>query len=154
MFVIRMTILVLFLIVFQGSMAGAAEVAESNISRISISHGNTRGMPPIYELTLFSDGLVVYHGIKNISIVGWKKKRIEPQKFQEFALEFERINFLIFRDGTLCGLAMDLPLTSVSVTSYGEEKTVRYNWPCDENEALRPLVKKIEETVFAGQWEK
>lgn len=127
---------------------------EETVSKISIGHGYTRGFPPVYDLTLFSDGLVVYHGIKNVSIIGYARKHIEPQKFREFAQEFERINFFTLRDGTLCPLAMDLPMTTVSVTRYGEEKMVRYNWSCDANAELIPLVKKIEEKVFAGEWEK
>ncbi len=133
----------------------AANAKESKITKISISHGGSRGINiPIYTLTLFPDGLVEYNGIQNVAIIGKAKKQIEPHAFQEFAFEFERIKFFSLKDGNLCGMAMDIPLTTISVTTDGKEKTVNYNWPCDENEALRPLVKKIEETVFAGQWEK
>jgi hypothetical protein len=39
-------------------------------SRIFISHTGCRGRCPVYELTLFPDGQVAYHGIANVATLG------------------------------------------------------------------------------------
>lgn len=128
----------------------AASVDDTKESKISISHSGSRGPSPVYEITVFPDGLVLYTGFRHVKKVGKEKAHIDPMKYNEFIQEFERIRFFSIIEE--CPMAMDIPLTTVSVTVKGEMNIVRYNVPCGKIEGLPLLEEKIEETVNSKQW--
>jgi len=143
------------------SEQGASGADRAADSRITISHSGCRGSCPVYDLTLFPSGLVLYNGVRYVKTIGKAQTQIQPNTYRAFLLDFDRVNFFSLGE---CALTMDAPGTTTTVAAYGRSKTVHHTGGCilePRTEAtanskqwieLTDLEARIEATVNSKQW--
>ena len=118
------------------------------------------GPCPDYNLTIFSDGTVVYKGISSVKTKGLAKGRISLKKLQDLIREFDKIHYLNLEDdytpGKVCPEYMtDMPSAITSLTRNGKTKTITHYHGCRGShtlELLTELENKIDAAVNISQW--
>lgn len=118
------------------------------------------GMSPIYSLTIYADGAVVFEGEKNVKRKGVVRSKINQQELQQLIAEFEKINYFSLADRYLgkenCPVpSFDTPVVVTSFTHNGRSKKVIHDTGCKGTSALEKLTaleNKIEEVVNTKQW--
>jgi hypothetical protein len=90
------------------------------------------GQPcPVYSLSIFLDGTVVYDGQANVRIVGRRTWKVPPDKIDALISAFEEVNFLDTPERT--GVCPDAERTAMVLLDYRPgrcEKTVIHDDRC------------------------
>lgn len=118
------------------------------------------GMCPVYKLTIFSDGTVIFEGKNYVKKKGIAKSRINSGALKQLVAEFNRINYFELKDEYLgeanCPeMFTDAPSAITSLRWNGKMKTVRHYHGCrglKELEDLTELEGKIDEVVNSRRW--
>src|ERR1041385_2310439 len=79
---------------------------ESDV-RIRLERTSCFGRCPVYSVTLFSDGRVVYEGKLNVAVIGLRTKRIPAARVLQIARQVQSIDYFSF-DHRI-NLAFDVP---------------------------------------------
>jgi hypothetical protein len=128
---------------------------------ITLERTNCFGACGVYKLTIFSDGLVRYEGIKFVKKIGNASGRISRAQLNELLQRFEEISYRNlpgdFTPGTpQCPQVLtDLPSAITSLTRDGKTKTVRHYHGChglSTLERLTELEDKIDQAVNSKKW--
>ena len=110
------------------------------------------GFCPMYKLTIYGDGRVVYEGNRFVKITGTKTTRISPMKARQLMLEFQRIQYFNLQDRYEGG-PTDAPSAITSFQMGPKFKTVyHYLASPDAPQKLTDLEAKIDATVNVQQW--
>jgi len=119
------------------------------------------GTCPNYRLTIFSDGLVSYEGIRFVKRMGKATGRISRAKLKDLVLEFTNIDYFNLPDSFQPGEktcpqeSTDMPSATTSLTWQGRSKTITHYHGCrgvGTLELLTKLENKIDEAVNVKQW--
>lgn len=127
---------------------------------ITLERGSCFGACPVYELVIFSDGMVVYIGKINVKKLGVVRSHISQEKLKELLSAFEEVNFFSLRDnyGVLerdcIDATGDSPTTNTSLTINGKRKNVSDYSGCSNivTPKLPKLENRIDEIVSSKQW--
>jgi len=110
------------------------------------------GTCPIYKITIFPDGRVVYEGERFVKVVGKRTARISPQAVKKLIAEFDKLNYLSLANSYRGG-PTDLPFAITSLTIGKQRKTVNhYLGSPNAPEALTALENKIDTVVNSQRW--
>jgi len=110
------------------------------------------GFCPIYKLTIFSDGKVVYEGKRFVKVTGTKTARISPAKARQLMMEFQRIQYFNLQDRYEGGHT-DAPSAITSFQMGRRFKTVHhYLASPNAPQKLTDLEAKIDAAVNVQQW--
>jgi uncharacterized protein DUF6438 len=88
------------------------------------------GPCPVYKLTIFADGRVLYEGISQVKKKGKAKGRISSAKLEELIEEFENIYYFNLKDAYTPGTnacpqsVTDMPSAVTSLARNGKSKTI------------------------------
>lgn len=119
------------------------------------------GTCPVYKLTIFADGKVLYEGIRHVKKKGKAGSRISRAKLDGLIEEFDNVYYFNLRDAYTPGTdacrqsVTDMPSAVTSLTRNGKSKTINHYHGCrgaDVLELLTKLEDKIDETVNVNQW--
>jgi len=110
------------------------------------------GFCPMYKLTIYGDGRVVYEGNRFVKVTGTRTTRISPMKARRLMLEFQRIQYFNLQDRYEGG-PTDAPSAITSFQMGRKFKTVyHYLASPDAPQKLTDLEAKIDATVNVQQW--
>ncbi len=82
------------------------------------------GPCPVYDVTIYGDGTVVYEGYSNVAVTGTQTTQISPNDVKNLVDEFFAIDFFSLEDEYTANIT-DLPETYTSITVNGETKRIR-----------------------------
>ena len=128
---------------------------------ITLQRTECFGTCPVYKLTIFADGTVLYEGIRHIKKKGKAKSRITRAKLEDLIEEFDNIYYFNLRDAYIPGSddcpqsATDNPSAITSLTRNGKTKNINHYHGCrglDTLELLTKLEDKIDEAVNVNRW--
>lgn len=112
------------------------------------------GPCPIYKLTIYGDGRVVYEGEEYVNVAGKQTSQISKDKVKELVDEFYRINYFSLKNNTFthekCFLDAGSVITSITIN--GKTKTINDYHGCPSPKKLRELEVKIDEIANSKRW--
>ena len=129
----------------------------NNIKEVVITLEKTAclGVCPVYKLTIYGDGRVVFEGIRCVKIEGTRTTTINEDKIKQLILEFRKIDYYSLKNSYEEHNATDMPSAFTSLTLDGKTKTVRhYHGDISAPKELTELENKIDEVVNSDQWTK
>ncbi|MCC5636771.1 DUF6174 domain-containing protein [Nostoc sp. CHAB 5844] len=110
------------------------------------------GACPIYKITIFPNGRVVYEGERFVKVVGKRTARISPQAVRRLVAEFEKVNYFSLANNYQGG-PTDLPSAITSLTVGKQQKTINhYLGSPNAPQALTALENKIDAVVNFQRW--
>lgn len=110
------------------------------------------GACPIYKLTLYGNGKVVYEGKRFVNVIGTQTTTISQTAIRKLVADFQRLQYFKLQDNYTGGHT-DAPSAITSLTLGKQQKTVNHylaspNAPA----ALTALENKIDAVANAKQW--
>ena len=116
---------------------------------ITIERGACFGPSPVYSLTIYGNGTVIYEGEMWVNVTGKQISQISQDKVKELVDEFYRIDYFSLKDRYEEPVT-DLPSTTTSITINGKTKSV-YNY-LGAPRKLVELENKIDEITNSNKW--
>ena len=111
------------------------------------------GVCPVYTLTIYGDGRIVYEGMRNVRIEGTITTTISEDKIKQLITEFQKIDYFSLKDSYEERNATDMPSAYTSLTINGKTKTVRhYHGDLNAPKKLTELENKIDLIVNSDEW--
>ncbi|HEY9641961.1 MAG TPA: DUF6438 domain-containing protein [Coleofasciculaceae cyanobacterium] len=124
---------------------------------VSLERTACFGACPVYQLTVYGDGRVVYNGQAFVAVQGQRTAQISPEQVQKLVKAIEAANFFSLAEQYTVE-ATDLPGAWTSVTLNGQSKRIwRYGStgdPALDNapRALTELEQTIDTIANSQQW--
>lgn len=142
----------------RGTNSIAAETEESSDPRdsavITMQRNSTaNSISPVYSLTIFGNGSVVYQGIKNVNTTGIHTYQIPKDGARELVNEFINIYYFALKDrygDSSSASSVDTVTTSININ--GRTKTILDDKSSYAPEPLRALEDKIDIVTNSSQW--
>ncbi|MFC1968631.1 DUF6438 domain-containing protein [Chloroflexota bacterium] len=126
-----------------------------NLKDVAITLERTEcfGTCPVYRLTVYGDGTVIYEGIRFVKVQGTIQTAISEDKIKQLVSEFQRIDYFSLKDSYEERNATDMPSAFTSLTIDGDKKNVRhYHGDLSAPKELTELENRIDEIVNSNQW--
>jgi hypothetical protein len=119
---------------------------------ISLERSGCSGPCPVYKLTIYGSGKVVYKGDKFVKVVGERTTSIEKEKIEKFLVDFEKINYFGLEDKYEGGPAGATSVVT-SITINNRKKTINnYHGSPNSPVILREVESKIDALANSDQW--
>jgi hypothetical protein len=116
-------------------------------------NGTANGLFPIYSLTIYGNGSVIYKGIKNVETSGIQTYQIPKDRARELVNGFINIYYFALKDKySDSSNASNLPVVTTSINMDGKTKTVLDNHSSYAPAPLRALEDKIDQLTNSKQW--
>ena len=111
------------------------------------------GYCPVYKLTVYGDGRIIYEGTKYVKIVGTRTASISDDQIKQLIDEFRKIDYFSLKDSYQHLDATDMPGVITSLTIDGQKKTVNhYHGDLSAPKSLTNLENAIDHIVSSDQW--
>jgi hypothetical protein len=107
------------------------------------------GTCPVYSITIYGNGTVIYHGEYSVNVTGTATRQIAPEKVHALVEEFYRANYFSLKDQYSSDLT-DMPSQVTSITIAGLSKRVE-NYVSGPR-VLFQLEDKIDEVASSDDW--
>jgi Domain of unknown function (DUF6438) len=108
---------------------------------------------PVYSLTIFGNGSVVYQGIKNVNTTGIHTYQIPKDRARELVNEFINIYYFALKDKySDSSNASSIETVTTSININGRTKTILDEKTSYAPESLRVLEDKIDNITNSRQW--
>lgn len=161
----RLLILTIFVAAI---ILGVTSVVTSFIKRLPFTSNGTNlvitiekrpclGKCPIYDLTIYGSGLVVYDGELFVETKGKRIKYIGGQELDHILAEFTNANFFSL-DDSYAVTSKDLPATIIKIEIDGRVKRIwHYGSGCGTKYDVAPpelceLEKQLDEILAVKNW--
>ncbi|SRR5579883_1162263 len=110
------------------------------------------GACPIYKLTIYGNGKVVYAGKRFVTVTGIRTTTISRAAVRQLVAEFQQIHYFGLQD-SYTGGHTDAPSAITSLTIGTQHKTVNHYLPSPTApQRLTALENKIDTVVNVQQW--
>ncbi|MBD2044982.1 hypothetical protein H6F78_04940 [Coleofasciculus sp. FACHB-64] len=110
------------------------------------------GFCPIYKLTVYGNGKVVYEGKRFVKVTGTRTTTISKTAARKLIADFQKLNYFKLQD-SYTGGHTDAPSAITSLTIGKKQKTVHHYLPSpDAPTQLTELENKIDTVVNSKQW--
>ncbi|MBD2019873.1 hypothetical protein H6F43_06680 [Leptolyngbya sp. FACHB-36] len=110
------------------------------------------GFCPMYKVTVYGNGKVVYEGRRFVKVTGTRTTTISRAAVRKLVAEFQKINYFKLQD-QYTGGHTDAPSAITSLTMGRKQKTVNHYLPSpDAPTQLTELENKIDAVVNSKQW--
>ena len=119
---------------------------------VTLQRSGCFGICPVYNLTIYGNGTVIYEGTKNVDISGIQISNISENKVRQLLSEFKNIDYFSLNETEIAShIVVDVPIFTSSLTVNGKTKTIQH---CEttEPEELTELEDTIDEIVNSSQW--
>jgi uncharacterized protein DUF6438 len=118
------------------------------------------GICPVYKVSIFADGSVVFEGKEHSKTKGIARGHITPAALKELMAAFDRVHYFDLQDeyrgDKNCPRARtDAPSAITSFSSNGRTKRIDHYLGCDGLQELKDLTElegKIDKTVNSHRW--
>lgn len=119
---------------------------------ISLERSGCLGPCPVYKVTVYGSGKVVYKGDKFVKVVGERTINIEKEKIEKLLTDFEKAGYFNLEDKYEGG-PTDATSVVTSITLSNRKKTIsNYHASPNSPAILRDLENKIDAIANSGQW--
>jgi hypothetical protein len=120
---------------------------------ITLERTACHGTCPVYKLTIYGSGTVIYEGRYYVKTTGNVESTINEGKIEQLVAEFEKIDYFSLNDSYEERVITDAPSAITSTTLGGETKSItHYHGDLNAPEELEELEDKIDEVVNSEQW--
>lgn len=128
---------------------------------ITLERTSCFGSCPVYKLTIFNDGKVLFDGKEFVKRPGMDTSQITKSQLEELIRQFEKIDYFKLDenytdDPKNCPQqSTDNPSAITSLNWQGKRKIIRHYYGCSGSkvaEQLTDLEDKIDEVVNTNQW--
>lgn len=115
------------------------------------------GKCPVYDVTVYGSGLVIYDGELSVDAKGMRIKFLEEEEIYAMLAEFEKADFFSW-DDSYAFTASDLPATITQIEINGRSKRIwHYGGGCGSDYDVAPpelceLEKRLDEIVNVKNW--
>jgi hypothetical protein len=111
------------------------------------------GACPIYSLTIYGDGTVVYVGQDYVKTKGKMETSVSADSVNQLVLEFEKADYFSLNDSYTSFGKSDMPSANTSISLEGKTKAVEhYLGDHSAPEKLTELENKIDEIANSAHW--
>ena len=111
------------------------------------------GRCPVYKLTIFGNGAVMYNGLEFVAITGRHMANLTEDKIQRLIGAFKKADFFSLNNSYVEFMRIEDPFAITSLTINGKKKRVRhYHGDNSAPHQLRILEDEIDEIVGTDQW--
>ena len=125
--------------------------SDSRVAVITLERTTCFGECPVYSVSIYKDGRVVYEGKEFVRIRGRQELKIPRAKVNQLLKEFEKCNFLAM-DDEYPAIATDGPACITSLIINGTTKEVRHCYPSCTPNGLQELENKIDEIAGTDRY--
>ena len=122
---------------------------ELNDAVITLERTACYGTCPVYKVTIYEDGKVLYNGEQFVENKGEHDFRISPAKVKDLINEFYEIDYFSLHNEYTANIT-DLPTTITSIKIAGQAKRVSNYYGAPEK--LRELEDMIDEVTNSQRW--
>jgi hypothetical protein len=130
----------------------AAQDSDAEVA-VTLERGPCFGTCPVFKVTVYTDGTVVYEGERFVATEGEQKTTIEPEVVAQLVAGFEAAGYFDWEDEYTEMTVTDLPTITTSVTREGETKRItRYAGDRNAPVALPYLETWIDLAAHINQW--
>jgi hypothetical protein len=131
-------------------MLGNSSVDEHIV--ITMERHGPGNPPPVYSLTIFGSGEVVYNGIENVKIKGTQRTHISENSFEELVHEFINIYYFALKDRYGESDTSNQPYVATSISMDGKTKRVYHYHRSPAPLGLSVLEDKIDKMTNSNLW--
>ena len=111
------------------------------------------GFCPVYTLTIYGDGTVIYDGEEFVAVKDRVEATIAKEKIEQLVQEFEAIDYFSLDDKYVERTITDAQTVITSITIDSKTKAIEhYHGDFTAPENLTALEDKIDEIVNSSQW--
>ena len=93
---------------------------------ITLERTACKGKCPVYLLTVYGTGTVVYEGKDFVQTTGRQETAISRDEIKQLISEFERIDYFSLNDSYVERVITDAPSAITSLTLGGKTKTINH----------------------------
>ncbi len=116
-------------------------------------HGTANEVLPVYSLTIYGNGNVIYNGINNVNTSGIQTYQIPRDRASELVNEFINIYYFALKDKYIdSSNASSTLMVTTSINLNGKTKTVLDDHSAYAPSTLRALENKIDQFTNSKQW--
>jgi hypothetical protein len=110
------------------------------------------GICPVYNVTIYGNGTVVYEGIANVNSTGMRVSTISEYLVRQLLSEFKNINYFSLNDTEISShVVYDAPLFTTSLSINGKTNMIHHYETADP-QTLTALENTIDDIVNSNQW--
>ncbi len=111
------------------------------------------GACPVYSLTIFGNGSVVYEGKEHVRIKGTRETTISTEAVSQLVAEFEKAGYFSMNDSYTAFGVTDMPYANTSILIGGRTKSItHYHGDRSAPQQLTDIEDRIDEIVNSAQW--
>ena len=111
------------------------------------------GRCPVYKLTIFGNGSVMYNGLEFVAIAGRHAANISKDKIQQLIAAFKKAGFFSLNNSYVEFMGIEDPFVITSLTINGKKKRVRhYLGDRSAPRQLKILEDEIDKIVCSDRW--
>jgi predicted metal-dependent hydrolase len=136
----------------RGSSSGSNIENLDNETVITMERHSIGEQSPSYSLTILGNGKIVYHGIKNVKVVGTKTAQLSKSEVKELVDEFVNIYYFALKDRYDEASILAMPSVTTSITLDEKTKRIFHNQGSPAPRGLSVLEDKIDKITHANQW--
>ena len=116
--------------------------------------GCSPGACPVYSVSVFLDGTVVYEGRSNVAVVGQRRATLPPEQISELIVAMQEAHFLDNPDNCCsCPGAAQSNIVMIDYRPGQAQKTIVHDQACENAPlAMNTLTSKIERLTEVGRW--
>ena len=116
-------------------------------------HGTANRLFPVYSLTIYGNGSVIYNGIKNVDTTGAQTYQIPKDRARELVNTFINIYYFALKEKySDSSNASTSPVVTTSININGKTKTVLDDHSSYAPPTLRALEDMIDQIANSKQW--
>lgn len=151
--VVLLAAVVLFVVLEQEKIKSKLyEPSDMNNVKITLHRSHCFGICPVYNVTIYGNGTVVYEGIANVNRTGIQISTISGDQVRQLLFDFKNIDYFSFNETEIANnVVYDAPYCITSLSINGKTKTIQH-YETAKPEALTVLEDTIDETVHSSQW--
>lgn len=148
----KLKILSLVAIIILSITSALAQESEAQVA-ITLERTPCFGACPVYTVTIFDDGTVIYNGENFVDVLGEQTGQIEPETVQLMLDAFESAGYFGWDEAYDAHTITDLPTITTSVTRDDQtHQIIRYAGDSSVPLALPYLEQWVDEMANTGLW--
>ena len=149
---ITFVIILLFAFLFlPGIVLG--EVSDLNNTSITLERGMCYGYCPVYSLTLFGNGSVIYDGQKYVKDIGIRSGSVNTTSFNRLIDRFMKDGFFLMKDEYISFNITDMPSATLTfINGTGTWKIKHYYGDTSAPKNLTLLENAVDQAGNVIQW--
>ena len=120
---------------------------------VTLERGPCYGTCPVYKLTLYDSGKVVFEGKDHVRTRGTQTAAIGRERVAELVAEFEKLGYFSFKDRYTARHITDMPTAVTSVQAGRKVKRIEhYHGDSSAPKILTALENEIDAAAGSNRW--